>query len=107
MPPEKFFSGLVAASVRSNSSSSSPALRLASARLRPSRREKITRFSVAVMSSSTEAYWPVTPTSERTAVGSRTTSWPKMRALPPSGRSRVASIRMVVVLPAPLGPSTP
>ena len=29
------------------------------------------------------------------------------RALPASGRSSVASIRIVVVLPAPLGPSTP
>ncbi len=107
MPPEKFFSGLDAASVRPNSSSSSVDLRLASRRLRPSSREKMTRFSVAVRSSSTEAYCPVTPTSERTAVDSRTTSRPKMRASPPSGRKRVASMRTVVVLPAPLGPSTP
>ena len=34
-------------------------------------------------------------------------SWPRTRAEPESGRSSVASIRIVVVLPAPLGPSIP
>src|SRR5687767_10263384 len=34
-------------------------------------------------------------------------SCPRTRAEPASGRSSVASIRIVVVLPAPLGPSTP
>ena len=36
-----------------------------------------------------------------------TMSWPRTRAVPASGRSSVASIRIVVVLPAPLGPSIP
>ena len=57
--------------------------------------------------SSTDAYCPVTPMSWRTTCDSRSTSWPKMRALPASGFSRVASMEMVVVLPAPLGPRTP
>ena len=39
--------------------------------------------------------------------GWRRTSTPKISASPPSIGSRVASIRSIVVLPAPLGPSTP
>ena len=35
-----------------------------------------------------------------------TTSWPATVADPEVGSSRVVSMRMVVVLPAPLGPST-
>src|SRR5918996_2223982 len=34
-------------------------------------------------------------------------SWPSTRASPASGRNRVASMRIVVVLPAPFGPRTP
>ena len=71
MPPEKFLRGRLAASVRPNCSSSSAALRRESARLRPSRRPKSTRFSVAERVSSTEAYCPVTPMSWRTICGSR------------------------------------
>ena len=62
-----------------------------------------TRFSQPVRSSSTEASWPVRLTRPRTAAASVTTSWPSTRALPASGRISVASMRMVVVLPAPLG----
>ena len=43
----------------------------------------------------------------RTCSGWRTTLTPSIRASPLSGRIRVASIRRVVVLPAPLGPSKP
>ena len=107
MPPEKFLIGLFAASVRSNCSSNRSAVRRASPRPTPCRRAKRMRFSVAVSSSSTEAYWPVTPSSWRTTCGSRRTSTPKMVASPASIGSRVASILSMVVLPAPLGPSTP
>jgi hypothetical protein len=55
----------------------------------------------------TEANCPVRLTRPRTASPSITTSWPKTRAVPESGRSRVARIRIVVVFPAPLGPRTP
>ena len=65
------------------------------------------RFSVPVRSSSTEAYWPVSPISRRTLAASLTTSSPPTLALPASGRSSVARIRTAVVLPAPFGPSTP
>jgi hypothetical protein len=43
----------------------------------------------------------------RTAAGSRSTSCPATRAVPPSGRSSVARIRTAVVFPAPFGPRTP
>src|SRR3990172_3394830 len=47
-----------------------------------------------------------TPTFSRTRSGYRLTSRPAILALPALGRSIPASIRTVVVLPAPLGPST-
>ncbi len=43
----------------------------------------------------------------RTASGSVTTSWPATIARPPVGFRTVLRIRSVVVLPAPLGPSSP
>src|SRR5579863_3458526 len=43
----------------------------------------------------------------RTAMVSLTTSWPNTSAWPESGGRRVTSILIVVVLPAPLGPSRP
>src|SRR6266851_4659903 len=50
---------------------------------------------------------PDSPIERRTAAASRTTSWPSTSARPPSGSSNVVRIRTAVVLPAPLGPSTP
>ena len=73
----------------------------------PSRRPTIHRFSWPVSFSSTAAYWPVRPMTERTSSAWRTTSSPATEAVPPSGCSRVASTRTVVVLPAPFGPSRP
>ena len=107
MPPEKAEIGLDAASVRSNCSSRWAPRFLASVRPRPWRRAKSQRFSVAVRFSSTEANCPVTPISWRTRWGWVATSWPKTSPVPPSIGSRVASILSMVVLPAPLGPSTP
>ena len=43
----------------------------------------------------------------RTASGSRSTSWPLTRAVPLVGVVSVVIMRTVVVLPAPLGPSSP
>src|SRR3954469_21925282 len=43
----------------------------------------------------------------RTSRASRTTSWPSTRACPLVGSSSVISILIVVVLPAPFGPSRP
>ena len=43
----------------------------------------------------------------RTSRASLTTSWPSTRALPEVGISSVISILIVVVLPAPFGPSRP
>src|SRR5262249_39666727 len=42
-----------------------------------------------------------------TACGSRATSWPATQAWPPVGSMRPQSIRSVVVLPAPSGPTRP
>ena len=76
------------------------------ARPRPRSRAIRTRFSRAVRFLSSAANWPVSEISSRTRAASLTTSWPPTQARPPSGRSSVASIRTVVVLPAPLGPSS-
>src|SRR5215217_7498139 len=67
----------------------------------------MTRFSSPVRWSSTAAYCPARPMRARSAAASATTSRPATRAVPASGSSRVARMRTVVVLPAPLGPRTP
>ncbi len=107
MPPENCEIGLSAASWSPNCSSRSSPVARAFWRWRPWSRPKSIRFSVAVRFSSTEAYWPVTPSSCRTMWGLVRTSVPKMAASPSSIGSRVASILSMVVLPAPLGPRTP
>jgi hypothetical protein len=56
---------------------------------------------------STAAYCPASPMRSRTCWGWRTTSRPSTVAVPLSGRSSVVSTRTAVVLPAPLGPSSP
>ena len=43
----------------------------------------------------------------RTAAASLTTSCPATSARPPVGRSSVASMRTVVLFPAPFGPRKP
>ena len=107
MPPENCESGRSAASSSPNCSSRRTAVARASAERMPCRRPKSHRFSVAVRFSSTDAYWPVTPISWRTRCGSRATSTPKIRASPASIGRSVASIRSIVVFPAPFGPRTP
>ncbi len=67
----------------------------------------IARFSRTVRFSSVVCACETVPMDRRTADRSATTSWPSTRALPDVGGSRVVSIRMSVVLPAPLGPSSP
>src|SRR3954463_6827334 len=47
------------------------------------------------------------PITLRTAMGSPTTECPAMNPSPEDGRSRVARKRIVVLLPAPLGPMKP
>ena len=47
------------------------------------------------------------PRTRRTSSGFRVTDQPSISACPADGRSRVASIRSVVVLPAPFGPTRP
>ena len=64
------------------------------------------RFSSPVRRESTAENCPVTPITPRTASGSRATSWPATRTSPPSAPINVDRICTVVVLPAPLGPSS-
>jgi hypothetical protein len=105
MPPEKVAAGFLAVAVRSNRSSSSAARR----RRWPPRwcRSAISsRFSSPVSRLSTAVSWPVTPIAARTASGSRARSWPATRTSPPSAPIRMDRMCTVVVLPAPLGPSS-
>ena len=62
------------------------------------------RFSRPVIISSTAADCPARPMSRRMAMASLTTSWPSTRSDPLSGRNKVATVRMKVDFPAPLGP---
>ncbi len=64
-------------------------------------------FSRPVRFSSTAAYWPASPMMRRTVSASVTTSWPSTEACPESGPRMVERMRTAVVLPAPLGPSSP
>ncbi len=104
MPPEYVLTNRSAASTRSICSRIRSAEATASARPWPYRRATITRFSRPLIISSTAADWPARPIMRRTAMGSRTTSWPPTSSVPRSGWISVATMRMNVVLPAPLGP---
>src|SRR6266511_1836149 len=94
------------ASSRSNRFSSSAARRRPSRRPRWRRSAIKIRFSSPVSRLSTAENWPVTPIAARTESGSRATSWPATRTSPPSAPIKVERICTVVVLPAPLGPSS-
>jgi len=65
------------------------------------------RFSYPVSAPSAESICDTYPMLRRTSTGWRTVSNPDTLAVPEFGRSIVVSILMVVVLPAPLGPSRP
>ena len=64
-------------------------------------------FSEMVQARSSVLYCGTTPMERRASAGSATTSMPAMRTWPAVGRARVVQMLMVVVLPAPLGPSRP
>ena len=68
-------------------------------------RPQNTRFSRAVMSGYTAMSCGTTPITAFTASGAVTTELPSTSASPAEGRSRQLSMLMVVLLPAPLGPS--
>src|SRR5947208_5110834 len=61
-------------------------------------------FSHAVVSPSRLGSWNTTPNRLRTSVGCAVGSSPSSSSEPLVGRSRLVSILMVVVLPAPFGP---
>ena len=66
-----------------------------------------TRFWRPVSSGSNVASWAATPMWRRTSPGCLITSIPATVAAPASGWASVVSTRTAVVLPAPLGPSSP
>ena len=107
MPPEYERTSRSAASVRSNSSSSSDARRRAARRDIPNSLAIMSTCSRPVEYRARPASWSATPIDRRTASGAAETSWPATTARPDVGRSSVASMRIVVVLPAPFGPSSP
>src|SRR5438874_7441412 len=90
----------------SKRSSMSRACRSASTRDIPRIRAGITTFSRSVRRSSRPAVSVSTPVRRRTASPSATGSRPSTRLVPASGRRTPLSNRTVVVLPAPLGPSS-
>src|SRR6266545_3951261 len=106
MPPEYVPARLVAASARSNRSSSSVVRRWVSRRGRWCRSPIRARFSSPVSSGSTAENWPVTPIAARTASGSLATLWPATHTSPALARMSVVRMLTAVVLPAPLGPSS-
>ena len=65
------------------------------------------RFSLPVKRSSMLGSWKTMPMDLRTCVASLTTSKPFTFAVPDVGLRIVQSMLMVVVLPAPFGPSNP
>src|SRR5216684_8962746 len=67
----------------------------------------MSRFSSAVSSGSEVSACGITPIESRTPSGSRRISCPATRAVPEVGGVSVVSMRISVVLPAPLGPSRP
>src|SRR6266852_3848962 len=63
-------------------------------------------FSSPVRFMSSDAFWKMMPTSRRTALASRTTSCPAIFTLPDVRPRVVVRMEIVVVLPAPFGPSS-
>src|SRR5579863_1659044 len=96
----------LAASTRSKRSSNSAARFWPSLRLRWCRSAIKSRFSSPVNRLSTAENWPVTPIAARTAAGSRVGLWPATSTSPLSAWMSVERICTIVVLPAPLGPSS-
>src|SRR5512135_3652342 len=67
----------------------------------------MSRFSHPVRSRSEVSACGITPIASRTRTGSRATSKPATNPCPAVGTISVVSMRLSVVLPAPLGPSRP
>ena len=104
IPPEYVDTLRPPASVRPNRSSRSSATRRGSVTRR--NLAIMTRFSRPVRIPSTAANCPVRLIDSRTRAGWDTTSNPSTLAVPPSGLSKVLRILTIVVLPAPLEPSS-
>ena len=107
MPPEYDFTSLPADSVSSSRSSSSSALARATLRGSWLRRPINSRLSRPLRYGSTVACCEATPILRRTSSACEATSKPATEAWPSVGIDSVVSMRIAVVLPAPLWPSRP
>ncbi len=105
IPPEYFLTFSPARSVRPITSSSSSDLFLASCAPSPCRPAMRRRFSRASRRSAMAVSCGEMSINRFTERGSSRMSWPNTAAVPLVGLSRQHSILMVVVLPAPFGPS--
>jgi len=73
----------------------------------PLSRPKYSTISCAVSRGYSAVAVDKKPQWARTRSGCATMSWPQSRAVPPDGSRIVASIRSVVVFPAPFAPNSP
>ncbi len=105
IPPEYFSTRSFCRSVSVMSSRTSSTRACSAAPERPYILPQNTRFSRALMSGYRAMSWGTTPMSSLTARASLVTECPATVASPPLGRRRQESMEMVVLLPAPLGPS--
>src|SRR5215469_4391491 len=106
MPPEYVLACRLAAAASPNWSSSSATRRRRSLPRIPYRLPCMARFSCPVSWSTAPVCWLTEPITDRTLAGCLSTSMPATRAVPASGSDSVVRILTVVVLPAPLGPSS-
>src|SRR5262249_9785399 len=107
LPREYAWPSPPAAAPRPIRTSASSTRGLSWARGTSNRRANSHTFSRPVSCASAESCWGTYPIDLRTSMARPRTLSPNTLAVPWSGWSRVARMRMVVVLPAPFGPSSP
>ena len=107
MPRERELTSFSRSGIRPVKSSISPTLRIRSRPRTPQDRAKKSRYSCTVVAPNPANQSGTKPICLRTRSGWRQMDHPMIKASPPSGKSMVESMRMVVVFPAPLGPMKP
>ena len=107
MPPEYVPAKREAASVSPIAESASSTRCLRTRRGTSKSRANSSTFSTPVRFASADSACGTYPMARRTCIGCTAASMPKTRTDPVPGVSSVVIIRIVVVLPAPFGPSSP
>jgi hypothetical protein len=107
IPPDSGSTLLSARSVSWTKSSSSSARRRATRRGMPKNLAYVVRFSRTLSSMSRLSSWGQTPRRARMRGPSRRGSMPRISSTPPVGGETQPIMRMVELLPAPLGPRKP